>query len=86
MDKIKQARDAILQDLKQRFKSGDKTVLPLDKNDEHRWHKPQNNYFAGAGRIGCPVCRKGELRYSRAAYNGHVLATCSTKGCVVWME
>jgi hypothetical protein len=38
------------------------------------------------GEIPCPVCAKGTLRYSRAGYNGHIHARCSTVGCVAWME
>jgi hypothetical protein len=34
----------------------------------------------------CPICRTGELKYSRSTYNGHVHAICSTDGCVAWME
>jgi hypothetical protein len=40
-----------------------------------------------SGAIDCPVC-KGEksLRFSRAGYNGHIHAHCSTAECVSWME
>jgi hypothetical protein len=38
------------------------------------------------GQLSCPVCTTGVLRYSRAAYNGHIHAQCSTKSCVAWME
>ncbi len=39
------------------------------------------------GRIDCPVCDgKQSLRFSRAGYNGHIHAHCSTEGCVSWME
>lgn len=38
------------------------------------------------GKIPCPVCRAGELKFSRAALNGHIHAGCTTKGCVNWME
>jgi hypothetical protein len=33
----------------------------------------------------CPLCQ-GTLRYSVAAYNGHMHARCETTGCVSWME
>lgn len=33
----------------------------------------------------CPICQ-GVLRYSVASYNGHMHASCSTDGCVQWME
>lgn len=39
------------------------------------------------GQIDCPVCGNREaLRFSRAGYNGHIHAACSTPGCVSWME
>jgi hypothetical protein len=37
------------------------------------------------GEIACPCCG-GTVRYSRAGYNGHVHARCSTEDCVSWME
>jgi len=84
-NQIELARDAILQDLALRYKQGDKSVLPLRPENEHRWHKPQDNYFAGNGEINCPVC-PGRLQYHRSALNGHVGASCSTQGCVHWQE
>lgn len=39
-----------------------------------------------SGRIPCPVCKTGELRFSRAGYNGHIHAGCTTDGCVRWLE
>jgi len=39
-----------------------------------------------AGTIKCPVCSEGALRFTRAGYNGHIHAACSTAGCVSWME
>lgn len=39
-----------------------------------------------AGKLPCPVCTTGELRYSISGYNGHVHAGCTTKACVGWME
>ncbi len=43
--------------------------------------------IGGSGVIDCPCC-KGEktLSFSRASYNGHIHARCSTAGCVSWME
>lgn len=38
-----------------------------------------------SGKIDCPICG-GKLRFSRAGYNGHIHAACSTEGCVRWME
>jgi hypothetical protein len=40
----------------------------------------------GAGKIKCPCCESGELQFSRAGYNGHIHARCSTDKCVSWME
>ena len=40
-----------------------------------------------SGMIDCPVCEGVEtLQYSRAGYNGHVHARCTTEDCVSWME
>ena len=40
-----------------------------------------------SGRIPCPVCGgENALRFSRAGYNGHIHAACTTEGCVSWME
>ena len=88
MDKIKIARDAILAELYRRFHANDKAVKALDPDNAHRWYNPneQKNCFNGAGEMDCPVCKTGKLRYSRASYNGHVHAGCTTKGCVSWME
>lgn len=40
----------------------------------------------GAGSLPCPVCKTGTIRYSVASVNGHMMARCSTAGCVSWME
>ena len=88
IDRVVIARDAILDDLYRRFHAGDKTVKPLDPEQSHRWFKPmeQKNCFTGSGTIDCPVCKLGKLKYSRAAYNGHVHGRCSHNNCVSWME
>lgn len=40
-----------------------------------------------SGTIDCPVCSgRKTLQFSRAGYNGHIHAACSTEGCVKWME
>jgi len=85
-DDISTARLAILAELKRRYFENDASVRPLDPASAHRWHEPQVNYYSGRGSMACPVCKTGNLRYSRAAYNGHVHAACSTEGCVRWME
>lgn len=42
---------------------------------------------ASSGKINCPACGQTEaLHYRRAGVNGHIHATCSTKGCVSWIE
>jgi hypothetical protein len=73
MKSILDARTAILEDLKRRYKEGDKIV------------KPGAHGFSGSGEFPCPVCQAGTLRYSRAS-NGHVHAGCTTDTCVRWME
>jgi len=81
------AREAILQELRRRWKEG-----PIPEHgitapaDISRFHKPQTNYFCGAGIMACPICKTGKLKYSRSTYNGHVHAKCSTEKCVAWME
>lgn len=85
-DKINIVRDAIVDDLGKRRKSGDKSVIPMDPEDSHRWYHPQKNFFAGDGVIDCPTMCGGKVKYSRSPYNGHVSARCSTAGCVAWME
>lgn len=41
----------------------------------------------GAGTIDCPACGAAKtLSFTRAGYNGHIHAGCSTPGCVRWME
>lgn len=40
-----------------------------------------------SGAIDCPVCSgPNSLRFSRAGYNGHIHAACTTEDCVSWME
>lgn len=87
LKKVNKAREAILTDLANRFKAGDKTVKPnkqsqsiYDEDDGPR------NYFSGQGEITCPACSTGRLRYSRAGYDCHVHARCSTENCVAWIE
>ncbi|TXH09875.1 MAG: hypothetical protein E6R04_06965 [Spirochaetes bacterium] len=38
-----------------------------------------------SGSIPCPNC-DGTLRFSRAGYNGHIHAGCTTPNCCAWME
>jgi hypothetical protein len=48
-----------------------------------KWTKGSGN---ASGTMTCPCCKAGTLRYSRAGYNGHIHAACSTSECVRWME
>jgi hypothetical protein len=42
---------------------------------------------SNSGTIDCPACNGVKtLRFSRAGYNGHIHAGCTTEGCVRWME
>lgn len=41
---------------------------------------------AGRGYIVCPSCKTGVIKYSVAGVNGHMWASCSTKGCIAFME
>jgi len=42
---------------------------------------------SASGAIDCPVCKGDKsLHFSRAGYNGHIHARCSTEDCVAWME
>lgn len=48
---------------------------------------PYKKGVGKAGKTDCPICKgKETLQYSRAGYNGHIHAHCSTKDCVSWME
>ncbi len=40
----------------------------------------------GTGEVDCPVCQTGRLCYSVASMNGHIWGTCTTPGCVRWMQ
>lgn len=40
----------------------------------------------GAGNVQCPSCRVGTIYYGVSALNGHMHASCSTPGCLRWME
>lgn len=79
------ARVAILNELRRRWRE-DKGAGVTAPANISRFYQPQDNYFCGSGVMDCPICKTGKLRYSRAEYNGHVHAACSTEGCVRWME
>lgn len=40
----------------------------------------------GQSELPCPSGCGGTLRYSVASVNGHIWGSCTTKGCVSWME
>lgn len=86
IDNIMIARKAILAELLRRAKEKDPNVYPLNPDNKHRWHKPQDNYYSGAGVMNCPICKTGQLHYRRAGYNGHIHARCTNDACVSWME
>lgn len=49
----------------------------------------EKGYIKGHGgksSLPCPACKDGTLRYSVAGSNGHMIAACTTAGCVSWME
>ena len=80
------ARKTILEDLQKRFDAGDKTIRKNESSEGIDDAGEPRNYLSGVGQIDCPVCKSGKLRYTRASYNGHVHAACSTDNCVQWME
>lgn len=79
------ARKAILADLKSRYDNKVGGVRLVERCDDEV-ESELVNFHAGHGSVACPVCHKGTLKYSRASYNGHVHANCSTIGCVAWKE
>lgn len=85
-DQVDVARKIIVEELKRRYAAKDAGVSAVSPNDEHRWYKPQSNYFHGSGIMDCPICKKGKLHYQRASHNGHIRARCSTPSCVGWIE
>ena len=84
--KITTARSAIIVELDRRHIAGDAEVKINALSQSEYDDDGPTNYISGAGVMECPVCKTGKLRYSRAGYNGHVHARCSTDGCVAWME
>lgn len=41
---------------------------------------------APSGTMECPCCKTGALYWSKASYNGHRRARCTTEGCINFME
>lgn len=74
------ARDA---ENRKRFES---TVIARQAIVDHLGGPWKKGTAGAAGEIDCPVCTNGKLRFSRAGYNGHIHAGCTTKGCVCWIE
>jgi hypothetical protein len=46
-------------------------------------HKASQSW---AGEMPCPICKTGRLRWTKARYNGHVHAGCSTPDCISFMQ
>ena len=88
MDNIETARLAIMNELAARAKreSGFNRPVPAHASVVRRTQGNQKHYWCGFGIIPCPVCKTGDLNYSRTANNGHVSASCTTTGCVQWCE
>lgn len=82
---VGRARKAIVADLEKRHADKDRKVTFNAESNQEVEDGP-TNFVSGSGIIICPICTTGSLRYSRAGYNGHVHARCSTDGCVAWME
>jgi hypothetical protein len=59
-------------------------VLKAAKEDAKQ--KGLRKGSGGYGELKCPICNGGTLRYSVAAYNGHMHVRCSTENCASWME
>lgn len=47
--------------------------------------KHANGKVGITGEIKCPKCGN-VLKYSVAAYNGHVWGECCTDGCISWIQ
>lgn len=46
---------------------------------------PQNQW-GHQGTFGCPACKTGTVRWSRAPNNGHVHFRCSTPDCCLLLQ
>ena len=64
----------------------EEVIKARDAIVEHLGGPWKKGMKGSAGAIPCPVCEKGDLRFARFGYNGHIHAACSTNGCVSWME
>lgn len=57
----------------------------MDKKDRARRVIRARTRGGDGGTMPCPCCVHGSLRY-RVSRTGHISATCSTPGCVSWVE
>lgn len=64
----------------------DKTLKVVKSAHQHAKDAGLGRGNGGRGEMSCPAECGGTLRYSVAGVNGHIHASCSTKGCVAWME
>ena len=69
--------------MNQRFENMSKARTAIVESLGGPWKKGMSG---AVGKIKCPVCETGTLSFSRAGYNGHIHAGCSTDSCVRWME
>ena len=70
------------QEFKQHFEISMKARAAIVEHLGGSWTKGAPG---ASGEIPCPICG-GTLRFSRAGYNGHIHARCTTENCVAWME
>lgn len=70
----------------QRIESMNRTAVARAGAKDHAKTAGLGKGRGGNGSLPCPVGCGGMLHYSVAAYNGHMHAFCTTKGCVSFME
>lgn len=76
-----EAKDREMEDLLVKFGKARTAIV------EHLGGPWKRGTPGASGAIDCPVCDgQKTLRFSRAGYNGHIHAGCTTEGCVQWME
>jgi len=63
-----------------------KAIIEDIKSNTPKSTEADNRPRSAVGKIQCPICGSGEVRYSQSGYNGHIHAACSTENCVSWME
>lgn len=65
------------------------SLAKRDAQDKGLGRQPKGSaarFVGGTGTVPCPICEDGVIRYSVAAYNGHMHGMCSTAKCIRWME